>query len=62
VPQTDDWYEKLRCPKCRKTGMASVAQVKGKKPSVECVPEGFKVVKTQSGPDFRCETCGIAAQ
>jgi hypothetical protein len=59
----EDWYEKLRCPKCGKSGMASVALPPGKKtPAVEAIPDGFKVVKTRNGPDFRCETCGIPVE
>ncbi|MEA2864289.1 MAG: hypothetical protein QOC84_2245 [Bradyrhizobium sp.] len=59
----EDWYEKLRCPKCGRSGMASVAQPKDKKtPAVESVPDGFKVVKTPNGPDFKCETCDIAVE
>jgi predicted RNA-binding Zn-ribbon protein involved in translation (DUF1610 family) len=59
----EDWYEKLRCPKCGKVGMASVILPKGRKtPAVELVPGGFKVVKTRNGPDFKCETCGIAVE
>jgi uncharacterized Zn finger protein len=59
----EDWYEKLRCPKCGKTGMASLVLPVGEKtPAVESVPDGFKVLKTRSGPDFHCETCGIVAE
>ena len=59
----EDWYEKLRCPKCGKTGMAIVVQPKTRKlPAVESVPRGFKVVKTRKGPDFRCKNCDIAAE
>jgi hypothetical protein len=44
----DDWNEKLRCPMCRKTAMASLCQAEGDDtPTVEFVPEGFN-----SGPDF----------
>ena len=59
----EDWYEKLRCPKCGKTGMATVGQPQGKKtPAAEFVPDGFKVVRTRNGPDFHCETCRIAVE
>ena len=59
----EDWYEKLRCPRCGKTGMASVALPVGKKtPAVESVPDGFRVVRTRNGPDFHCEACCIPAQ
>ncbi len=59
----EDWYEKLRCPNCGRTGMASVVQPKGRKlPAVESVPRGFKVVKTRKGPDFHCKKCHIAVE
>jgi hypothetical protein len=50
----DEWNEQLRCPKCRKTGIASLSQ--GQRddiPTVQgVVPDGFKVIQTQYGPDF----------
>jgi hypothetical protein len=57
----DDWNEKLRCPSCGKTGMASLSQGAGDAtPTIHRVPDGFKVVQTQYGPDFHCGTCNIA--
>jgi hypothetical protein len=39
IAMINDWYEKLRCPKCGKTGMPSVVRPKGRKlPAVESVP------------------------
>ena len=59
----EDWYEKLRCPKCGKTGMASLVQPEAENlPAVKSVPDGFKVVKTLTGPDFRCETCNVRVE
>lgn len=59
----EDWYEKLRCPKCGKTGMASVTLPKGRKtPEVESIPRGFTVVKTRKGPDFHCKKCNMAVE
>jgi hypothetical protein len=58
---TDDWNEKLRCPKCSNTGMASLSQGEFDDiPTVQSVPEGFKAVQTGYGPDFRCATCNVA--
>jgi hypothetical protein len=57
---TDEWNEKLRCPICEKTGMASLSQGKhDDMPTVQSVPHGFKVVTTEYGPDFHCETCNV---
>jgi hypothetical protein len=59
----EDWYEKLRCAKCRKTGIATVVQPKGRKtPEAQKVPTGFKVVKTRRGPDFHCKQCDIPVE
>ena len=56
----DQWNEKLRCPACHKTGAASLSLGKGDDmPTVQCVPNGFKVVTTEYGPDFHCDTCNV---
>jgi hypothetical protein len=57
---TDDWKEELRCPKCGKTGMASLSQDDDSIPTVKSIPDGFKVVATQYGPDFQCTMCNVA--
>ena len=54
VEMINDWYEKIRCPKCGKTGMATLSQNSGDAPVIERVPDGFKVVITKAGPDFHC--------
>ncbi|MDB5575649.1 MAG: hypothetical protein JWR80_825 [Bradyrhizobium sp.] len=60
---TDQWNEQLCCPNCRKTGMASLTQGKDDQmPAVQSVPEGFKVVQTEYGPDFHCMACNIAVE
>jgi hypothetical protein len=57
----DEWNEQLRCPNCSKTGMASLSQSEGDQTSiVQSVSDGFKVVQTQYGPDFQCETCNVS--
>jgi hypothetical protein len=58
----DQWYENLRCPTCRKTGKASLSQDNDGAPTVQLLPEGFKVVDTQYGLNFRCETCDVAVE
>lgn len=59
----DQWNEQLRCPNCRKTGLASLAQGQDDDTSiVHSVPDGFKVVITEHGPDFICAACGIAVE
>ena len=60
---TDHWTENLRCPKCRNTGIASLSQgEEDDTPTVQVVPEGFKSVTTQYGPDFRCGACDVAVE
>ena len=61
MTMTDDWYEKLRCPRCGKTGMATLSEAKGQTPTVEVIPDGFKAVRTANGPNFHCTTCKVAA-
>jgi hypothetical protein len=57
---TDDWNERLRCPKCGKTGMASLTQSDDADiPTVYSVPDGFKIVATSYGPNFHCGTCNV---
>jgi hypothetical protein len=58
----DQWYENLRCPTCGKTGKASLAQDGDDAPTIQLLPDGFKVVDTDDGPDFRCLTCNIAVE
>ena len=60
MSMTDEWNEELRCPECGKTGVVSLSQGGGADiPTVHSVPDGFKVVSTQYGPDFHCRTCDI---
>jgi len=54
MAMTDEWNESLRCPTCGKTGIASLSQDNDDAPTVQSVPDGFKVVATQYGPDFLC--------
>jgi hypothetical protein len=57
----DDWNEKLQCPKCGKTGMASLSQNDDADiATVHSVPDGFKVVDSAYGPNFQCSTCDVA--
>ena len=60
MAMTDEWNESLRCPTCGKTGRASLSQDNDDAPTVQSVPDGFKVVATQYGPDFQCTTCDVA--
>jgi hypothetical protein len=58
---TDQWNEQLRCPNCRKAGMASLSQGEhDRKATVLSAPDGFKVIQTEYGPDFQCSTCNVA--
>ena len=57
---TDEWYEKLRCQNCGKMGIASLSQDDDSDiPTLHSVPDGFKVIAAQYGPDFLCTTCNI---
>jgi hypothetical protein len=58
----DLWFENLRCPTCGKTGKASLSQDDDDAPTIQILPDGFKVVDTEHGPDFRCATCDVAVE
>jgi hypothetical protein len=59
----DQWNEKLRCSACRKTGMAAMTQdQEADRPTVQSVPDGFKVVQTKHAPTFYCETCDVEVE
>jgi hypothetical protein len=58
---TDEWNERLQCPKCGMTGIASLPQSDDADiATVHSVPDGFKVVAKLYGPDFHCATCNVA--
>jgi hypothetical protein len=56
---TDQWNEQIDCPDCHKTGSASFTQGKGEDMPTATVSVGFKVVKGEYGPIFRCDTCDV---
>jgi hypothetical protein len=59
----EEWNEKLRCPNCGKTGMAGLFQgERDNAPTVQYLQDGFKVVKTQYGPDFHCGDCDVSVE
>ena len=58
----DVWKETLRCPVCLKTGTASLSQDNGDTPTIQLVPDGFKVVSTRHGPDFYCGAYDVAVK
>ena len=60
MPATDYWREKLQCPACGKTGVASLSQTDGDALIVETVPHGFRVVAKQDFTDFYCISCNVA--
>ena len=56
----DHWNEKLRCPRCGKTGIASMSQHDDSTiPIVQSVSDGFKVIARRYVPDFECGTCNV---
>jgi hypothetical protein len=58
----DDWTETLRCPACGKTGVADLSQGKSDAAIVRSVPDGFRAIAKQYGPDFECVTCNVAVR
>lgn len=58
----DEWNESLRCPTCGKTGKASLTLDDDDAPIAQLVPDGFRVVDTQHGLNFHCESCDVAVK
>jgi hypothetical protein len=59
-PMIDQWNEELHCPQCRQTGLASLSQpIDAEMPIVDRIPDGFKAVQTEYGPDFHCGPCNV---
>jgi hypothetical protein len=59
---TDQWTEKLQCHFCSNTGIVSLSLGDGDQtPTVLSIPDRFKVVQTEYGPDFHCDTCNVPA-
>jgi hypothetical protein len=42
--------------------MASLSQDNDDVPTVQSVPDGFKVVAAQYAPDFQCIACNVAVR
>jgi hypothetical protein len=58
----DQWTENLRCHACTNTGIATLSQGdRDLTPTVLSIPDGFKVVQAEYGPDLYCETCNVPA-
>jgi hypothetical protein len=56
----DQWSENLKCIACKNVGIGTLSQGEGDlMPTVLSTPNGFKVIRTEYGPDFYCETCNI---
>ena len=59
---TDQWTENLQCCACTNTGIAALSQGDGDQtPTILSTPDGFKVVQTECGPEFHCETSNVPA-
>ena len=59
----DEWNERLRCPLCLKTGTVSLCQAEDDDlPTIQSVPDGFKVIKTEDGLDFQCVACEVMVE
>ncbi len=55
------WIERLKCPKCCKTGEATLSEIGPFKNRFDNVPEGFEVFTNQYGSYLRCEVCCVPA-
>jgi len=60
---SDQWIELLTCSNCGMSGSAHLSRPEKRTFdfSVEAIPTGFKVVPTEFGKTFFCETCNQPA-
>jgi hypothetical protein len=60
----DNWVEKLRCPRCRKTGAAklSTADEYSWAVKVVSITNGFQFIQSEGGSNFYCASCDILAE
>lgn len=60
---SNQWTELLSCPNCRRSGSALLSKPEKRAFdfSVESIPDGFKVVRTEFGETFHCKACNLPA-
>jgi hypothetical protein len=59
----DQWNEPLECPQCHQAGLVSLCQPRDAgTPIVHYLPDGFKAIHTEYGPNFHCGACGVPIQ
>jgi hypothetical protein len=59
----DHWLEVLRCPECKRTGIAELSDPGGATDvKVDIVPAGFSVVESKHGINFHCTSCDRPAE
>jgi hypothetical protein len=59
---TDHWTERVHCAECHKVGVASLSQAKGEDMPTATVSDGFRVLKSEYGPTFQCNTCAARVE
>ena len=59
---SESWKELLRCSVCGTTEVASLCQgMTDDHPTFASVPDAFKVVTDEHGPNFHCAICDVPA-
>jgi hypothetical protein len=60
----DHWVEYLRCPRCRKTGvaLASADDDRSWTVQIDSIPDGFKVIRSRDFSNFYCSACDRPAE
>ena len=56
----ESWTERLKCPVCGLVGTCSLSGADFDIPTVEVMPDGFRVVMTEFGVSFSCAECRVA--
>jgi hypothetical protein len=64
VRARDHWVEYLKCPNCRKTGIALLSDVNeySLDIQVDAVPEGVEVIHSKHGIELYCASCDIPVE
>ncbi len=59
----DQWKERLRCPRCKKRGMASLSlDAAADVPTVDEIAEGFSMRIGPRGLTFFCSECAVEVE
>jgi hypothetical protein len=53
----DNWTERVHCAECH-----NLSQAKGEDMPTATVSDGFRVLRSEYGPTFQCNTCAARVE